>query len=150
MPTHEMAFGLKEQVPEDAKVAWGARLIIEESYAYKSYINNGCKGRRPKQFVIDFVWNRQSFMGEDEDIQVFKKALNKGGKRKSAIVLAVKEIERLFNNYEWERRCGSPRAAGPKVVFKDERLMIVADPKASGGYVYVCAFPNKSAEEPAA
>ena len=84
----QMTFGLKDQVPRDAKVAWGARLIIQESHAYKQYIRRG-KGRRPKQFAIDFLCDRQSFMGEDRDIQAFKKALSKGGKKMEVVFIEL-------------------------------------------------------------
>lgn len=141
-----LTFGLNEAVPPEAKVAWGARLIIRENHGYKQYIRGGCRGRRPKQFSVEFVRNRQSFVGEHVTAAGFERALNKGGMRKSAIILAIKEIERMFNSFEWNLQCGGPQSAGPKVVFEDERLRVIADPRDSGGYVYVCAFPLPAAQ----
>jgi hypothetical protein len=141
----QITFGLKNMIPEDATVAWGARWIIQENWQYKrwieaEYYGRKRKGRRPKQFVVDFVFDRQGFAGSDEEIEAFKKELNKGGKTRSAVVKAHKEAERLFNNFEWEFRCSSPRSAGPKVLFRDDRLEIVGDPRSSGGYIYVIAY----------
>lgn len=143
----QMTFGLKSMIPKDATVAWGARWIIQESWKYKDYIRKGSKGRRPKRFLVDAVWDRQSFAGSDEEIQAFKKELNKGGKTRSAVVLAHRKAERLFNDYQWEFCCASSRSAGPKVLFRDKRLEIVGDPRSSGGYIYVIAYPRSQPEQ---
>lgn len=159
----QITFGLKHMIPEDANVAWGARWIVQRNWQheewkrkteYKYRLKQAGRrhqhikpGREPRRYAVDFVFDRQGFAGSDAEIEAFKKELNKGGKTRSAVVKAHKEAERLFNNFEWEFCCGDPRSAGPKVLFRDECLEIVGNPRSSGGYIYVIAYQQSQPVE---
>lgn len=156
-------------LPRNATVGWGARLIIQKnweherwerererrlmlSHDYHSGFGYRKKKRKvklprmkrePKRYVIDFVWDRQAAYGYQEDKDKLLKRLNKGGKKRNAMAKAIREIERLFNDYTWKMMSSSPR-----FVYRDDEIEIVADPRGSGGYVYVCAYYVKDANLP--
>lgn len=162
-PRGGRSFGLC-MLPRNATVGWGARFIIQKNWLHNDwerkverreavrYANQrgagGLRGRpavkrklpkvgrEPKRYVVDFVWDRQDMYGLPEEREAFKKVLNKGGKTRNAVAKAIKEVERLFDKPEWNMMSSSPRT-----LFRDERLVIVGDPRGSGGYVYVVAYP---------
>lgn len=129
--TTEMKFGLWALKPEGATVCWGARAIVEESYKYGRWIDHGGRGKRPPRYNISLVWDRQSWEGDSPaERTVLSKALN------AVLPAALAEAAACLDNGAWE----SPMGEGVRVLYSDDKIEIIGDPRASGGYVYMLGY----------
>lgn len=105
-----LQFGLNHALPEGLTTAWGARLI----------------------FPADLLWDRQSFPGvETTKGQKLKHWLNTCGALKKALA----EARRAAKNYRL-----TPEQNKAVTLYEDETGIILGDPQASYGYLYVAAW----------
>lgn len=111
---NRLAFGLNEAIPEDARAAWGARLIVHaDGY-------------------VDFMPDRQDAWGVDDETK--RDFLDRLGAACPLGLLRQLVGERLVS------REIDTRAYGQVVIFDDLGVKVVGDAKASAGYLYVAAF----------
>lgn len=115
MPTHSLAYGLADAVPETAPAAWGARLIINmDGY-------------------VDFPPGRMDVVGDPHAI---KSLLDLLGERFPPSALSERIREGL------DRREFTTRTSETVTLYADADVTVVANPRGSAGYLYVAAFPN--------
>jgi len=126
-----MQFGLFNQMPEGyTGVAWGARAIVEKSYAHRKWCET-MRGREPRMFNVSLLHDRQSWKNDDADkCAEMSRVLNKG-----PIKEALKVAESLFAN-TWNGLMDE----GTHVLYSDDKIEILGDPRASGGYLYIVAY----------
>jgi len=102
-------------VPEGTKTFWGCRAILDS------------RGKDP---YVDFVYDRQSIIGELEDTKVLSAWLNSGPLR-----AALDKATELFRSYMIN---ASEREEF--VLYEDDRGIVISNPNASYGYLYVSAY----------
>jgi hypothetical protein len=111
-------FGLWAICPPDAKVAWGARAILNDGQ-------------------IDLVWDRQSWRGsESPEREAFAAVLNK------ALREARRECLRL-----WHRGVIRRDQNNLVVLYAGPGCQIRADTRGSYGYLYMIAYPFEADEQ---
>lgn len=108
----QLQFGLNRAIPESAKVAWGCRFIMERDGG------------------LDFVWDRQSGVGEN--LQAFLDKLNE--------LHIVNAIRHNWKRYYDAQRGYIPQNEDVITVFEGHGLKAVASTNASFGYVYCAVF----------
>lgn len=126
-----VSFGYNNGIPDGVMVAWGARWI----------------------FPDDMLPDRQGFQGlETADGQYLLKWLNGG-----AIAKAKENVRKMHDPFTY---CTAKEKKNPNlprlfrdedkevVLFEDERGIIKANPQASHGYLYVCAYLQESERTP--
>src|SRR5262245_61745068 len=114
--TMTLRFGLSRAIPDDAKAAWGARLIVRQDGD------------------VDFVYDRQDSTGDETTITELHAWLNGG---------AMNEAKRRASDLlrEWPKASGmSTRTERQFTLYEDGRGRIIGDTLASAGYLYVVAF----------
>jgi hypothetical protein len=107
-----LPFGLSEAIPENATEAWGARFIVTQD------------GH------VDLPPDRQGLAGDGDTkalLDDMQSALPFGDLRSRIAGMLTTGIL-------------NTRVAGRVLIFTDENITIVADTKASAGYLYVAAF----------
>lgn len=106
-----LEFGLNRSIPATAKVAWGARMIVEK---------NGS---------LDLVPDRQSAAGTQEDRTAFLLKCNEAN-----VIKGIREAwSKLY-------RPGIERSELDYVLYDKNGLKCIGSPNASHGYLYVCVF----------
>jgi hypothetical protein len=114
--TLQLAWGLKNVIPEDAPTAWGARLI----------------------FPDDLLWDRQDFYKMDTDEGRQLKAWLDGAQRgKGALYHALRNARALADSYQLRSR-----DAENVTLYEDTYGIIQGNPRGSSGYLYVAAWPK--------
>ena len=117
-----MTFGLWNKCPDSVAVAWGARAIVA--------------GRWPK-VNIELLYDRQSSRGDGEGRRDFSARLNAG-----PLKLALARAARMFESCELDNKLSNcVELYGPSPERSDADIRILADTKASCGYLYIIAFP---------
>jgi hypothetical protein len=126
-----MEFGLFNQLPEGyTGVAWGARAIVEKNHAHRKWCET-MRGREPRMYNVSLLHDRQSWKPEGTaSRQELSQALNKGPIKKALEVAAS-----LFAN-TWNGLMDE----GTHVLYSDDKVEILGDPRASGGYLYIVAY----------
>jgi len=116
--TLTLPFGLSEAVPADAKVAWGARLIITA---------NG---------HVDFLADRQGCAGDE--------SLRDDLLNRLQAIAPLNELIAKIREHLLDRSIDTRRSE--QIVLVDDcGLKVVADSKASAGYLYLAAFRTDAA-----
>lgn len=140
-PVPDHVWGLASLAPPGARAAWGARAIqvvgVARVPAVRSRTVDGRAGRviRPARAAVpptfDLVWDRQSAVGAD----VVERA-------RLAKVLDTWGLKAARKAYAVARKNGAlDGSEGGLVYLVDARgLVIVADTRASCGYVYLGAW----------
>ena len=118
--TMTLPYGLHEAVPTGAKAAWGARFIISMS------------GH------VDLPPDRQGFMGDQADRETLNEAMN--------AACGLQDLMRSIKDAIKDGRI-MLTVANRVTLFSDETITVVADSKASSGYLYVAAFRTAKPEE---
>jgi cytoskeleton bundling-enhancing protein CbeA-like protein len=118
-----------------AVVAWGARAIYKFGWRTERVRRKVPKSNPPRyRFVekrttgadIDLLWDRQSMVGgTDKEREQLKNWLNKKGLKK-----LKKECEKRYLS----------TSADETVQVRDGNFMIMANPRASYGYLYIGAW----------
>ena len=110
-----MSFGYRYRVPEGTKTFWGCRAILD------------ARGSKP---YVDFIHDRQSIAGEKEEMKSLSGWLNSGILR-----AAFKKADQLFAS-------GRIRSDQRQefILYEDDRGIVLANPNASYGYLYVSAY----------
>lgn len=85
--------------------------------------------------VVDVVWDRQSTAGPDVDR--LTTALDRG-----ILKTAIANTNRLLVKGHL-----TPRDTSTVVLFEDKDYVVKANPRASGGYLYVCAYEKPLVSE---
>lgn len=117
-------WGLWSECPKNAKVAWGARTIIEEPNTYR------------KEYNIDLVWDRQSTQGEDStELQAFCDLLNT-----DVLAVARKRACELLRDGEMEMH------EAKLFTLHDGDVVVLGNTNASCGYLYLIAFRKEDAD----
>ena len=122
MSQYKITWGLRGVVPEDARVAWGARAIYQPSSS------------RP----LDLVWNRQSVYR-----QRGRAASHPSGE--SSVIFHEKHLFTLLNGgildtVQEVTRGGDPGSQEVAVLYEDDEVRVVGSPQGSHGYYYVTAW----------
>jgi len=105
------------RVPEGTKTFWGCRAILD--------------GRNFKHRYVDFVYDRQSLMGEskkDRDELIYW--LESG-----VLKQAISKADELFKNFEIMTDMNKEFT-----LYEDEKGIVISNPGASYGYLYVSAY----------
>lgn len=105
-----LSYGLNTTLPDGITAKWGARLIAP----------------------ADLLWDRQELKSTDEDA---KQALVAWLNGDPAGTGAIQKLLDMLNELGYSR----PRGL-EFVAVEDERGMVLANDRDSGGYVYVVAF----------
>lgn len=120
-----MQFGLWDECPADAKIAWGARTIIDE--------HGG-------EYRIDLVWDRQSTRGAEDhknELTAFCEKLNDGVLRET-----FKKATELLRDREMMQH-----EAGLFTLYDNDGVKVMGNTNGSCGYLYVIAFPTEELSE---
>ena len=110
-----MWFGL--QPPDDAKVAWGARAIVDTRGGFAT---------------LDLVADRQQYRGEASLIPALQKWLNRD---------ALPELRHRVGSFEPELTDGRSHSI---IVIDRAGWRLMASQAGSYGYLYLVAFPFSS------
>lgn len=106
------AFGLWQECPEDATVAWGARAILRDGF-------------------VDLLWDRQSAEGSDEGTRkVFCERVNK------VLPVVRAKVKELCSAWRGMR----PNEQEVFVLYEDDGIVVKGDTRASYGYLYLVAY----------
>lgn len=114
-----MEFGLRDAVPDGALAAWGARWIVTQDG------------------TVDMVPDRQSCVGESKEQDELVLWLNGGA------------LQQAKWQAEWQLGTGelSTRERKRVELFRDAVGLVVGDPQASAGYLYVAAWLHVHVKE---
>lgn len=112
-----LRYGYNAGIPDGVDAAWGARLIIDQS------------GQ------VDMVWDRTDCAGPDDRRRLLLDRLNGGAGR-----AATDRLADLLRADEL-----STREDREVVLYEDDHLVYLANPRASAGYAYVCAYLKQGA-----
>lgn len=114
MDESRLQFGLNGAAPETAKAVWGARAIFND-------------GRYP---YMDILWDRQGWIGDGPARFALQQALNNG---------AIEAAQRRFKDLT---RAGELKPSINELfeLYNDGRCVIVGNPRASYGYLYLAAW----------
>lgn len=113
MIADRLPYGLADEVPIDARAAWGARLIIN------------------MDGHVDLVPDRQGGIGEPDDRSELLAELN----ARFPHADMVNRIRDGLRRYEFTTRTDER-----VTLFEDDTIMFVANPNGSCGYLYVAAW----------
>ena len=110
-----LTFGYR--YPEGTKAAWGARAILDA---------------RGKERYVDFLHDRQSFVGYGTpEGEALKSWLNEEG--------AYRKLRDAADNMFKTYKINSDQRE-EYVLYEDEKGIVLANPNASYGYLYVSAY----------
>lgn len=111
------------RVPEGTKAYWGCRAILE--------------GRSPKHRYVDFVWDRQSIEGPEEDRIALSGWLNgtKVGLTTGSLKKALDKATELYKDYKI-----TSDMSKEFVLYEDEKGIVLGNPCGSFGYLYMSAY----------
>jgi hypothetical protein len=121
-------WGLWSACPEDAKIAWGARTIIEEPDGYR------------KKYNIDLVWDRQGTRGAEDhrnELQAFCDKLNG-----TVLKVAFDRACSLLRDRKMEMH-----EEGLFTLYDNDGVKVMGNTNGSCGYLYVIAFPTEEDDE---
>lgn len=107
-----LPYGLSEAVPESASVAWGARLIIN------------------MDGHVDLPPDRQGLAGDGDRLDLIKRMES---------ACSMRELFERIRGFILDGTIDT-RTAGQVTLIEDLGVKIVADTKASAGYLYVAAW----------
>ena len=108
-----LTFGYNQGLPAGTTVAWGARAILHSG-------------------TVELVHNRQSTIGTDAELEELLGSLNSGVNARW-----IERVKELCDGLEM--RGGT---AEHFELYADEDVTVVANTKASHGYLYIAAFPT--------
>lgn len=114
LPPTRLEFGYDAGLPEDVTVAWGACTIVTQSG------------------FVDIVHDRQGTFGGKAATRALLATLNENVNRRwigAATALLAAGIMRT-------------REAGEFILTRTDGVIVKANTKGSGGYLYVCAYPE--------
>ena len=113
----ELAWGLTNEIPDDAPAGYGARCIQEKD-------------------MLDFVWDRQDIFAIDEAHQ---RALSAVFDRDGFVQHVQTKYSELFNAGKLQHN-----RSGTEFLFEDQAIKVVANTNSSHGYVYLAAYLKPS------
>lgn len=126
-------FGLWSECPEGKKVAWGARAIVERS---SLRVRNGKNTHIKHRHRIKMVFSHQSIVGNIKDKMAFTRQLN------TKLSDILDDIADMFDDGTLSMdmsKLFTMNAVLPVV----GKIVIKGNTNASGGYVYLIAYPEE-------
>ena len=111
--TEPLAWGLADAVPDDAVAAWGARAIAARGD------------------TMSIVWDRQGAVGNKSDRRRLLFELNG---------LALERAREQYTEHRLRGRLQNSKAGRVTLVTGSHGFQLVADTRASHGYVYLAAW----------